>query len=176
MQTAAISPPKTILDVFRMLPEGTRADLINGRLYMSPAPTLGHQNVIFTLVGQFYNYITKEKNGVVFVSPVDVFLDSKNAVQPDIVFVSNEKKSILHDDGIYGSPDLIIEVLSPGTRKFDMDKKKKIYERLGVMEYWVVDPETKESFGFHLKSGKFRLFKKEKGRVSSLLLKHTFKF
>jgi Uma2 family endonuclease len=176
MQVAAQYPPKTIMEVYRMLPEGTRAELIKGILFMSPAPTLGHQNIIFVLTGQFYNYINSENKGIVFVSPVDVYFDQKNAVQPDIVFISNQRKNILKEDGIYGAPDLVIEVLSPGTKKFDLDKKKKIYERHGVKEYWVVDPETKESLGYQLKNSKFILFKQEKGKLASALLKHTFKF
>ena len=70
----------------------------------------------------------------------------------------------------------VIEVLSPGTRKFDLDKKRKIYERHGVKEYWVVDPVSKESLGYQMKDSKFILFKQDKGKISSILLKHTFKF
>lgn len=143
---------------------------------MSPAPTLSHQNIIFTLMGQFYNYQSKDQLGIFFVSPVDVFLDNKNAVQPDIVFVSNQNKSILKEDAIYGAPDLVIEVLSPGSKKFDLDKKKKIYEKFGVKEYWIVDPDSKESMGFQLKRKKFVLFKQEKDKLVSVLLKHAFKF
>ena len=176
MQIAAQHPPKTVLEVYRMLPEGTRAELIKGNLFMPPAHTLGHQSVIFELTGQFNNYINMENNGNVFVAPIDVYLNQKNVVQPDIVFVSNERKSILKEDGIYGPPDLVIEVLSPGTRKFDLDKKKKIYEKHAVKEYWVVDSKTKESLGHQLKNSKYILFKKERGKLASALLKHTFKF
>ena len=127
-------------------------------------------------MGQFYNYQSKDQLGIFFVSPVDVFLDNKNAVQPDIVFVSNQNKSILKEDAIYGAPDLVIEVLSPGSKKFDLDKKKKIYEKFGVKEYWIVDPDSKESMGFQLKRKKFVLFKQEKDKLVSVLLKHAFKF
>ncbi|MBI3482446.1 MAG: Uma2 family endonuclease [Bacteroidetes bacterium] len=146
MQSTAIHPPKTLLEVYRMLPEGTRAELINDKLFMSPAPTIKHQNVIFALTGQFYNYINKEKNGEVFVSPVDVYINEKNVVQPDLVFVAKKNLTILKEDGIYGAPDLIIEVLSPGTKKFDLEEKKKIYEKSGVKEYWVVDPDIQNTF------------------------------
>ncbi len=176
MQIAALHPPKTILEVYRMLPEGTRAELINGKLFISPAPTLGHQHVIIKLVSLIYNYSNKNKLGEVYVSPIDVYINQKNAVQPDIVFVLSENKSILKEDGIYGAPDLVIEVLSPGTKKFDLDKKKKIYEKNSVKEYWIVDPDTKESLGYQLKNSKFILFKREKGKLASALLKHTFKF
>lgn len=176
MQIIALQPPKTLLEVYRMLPEGTRAELINGRLYMSPAPTLSHQRAILKLASQILNLVKKNKSGEAVISPVDVYLDRKNAVQPDIVFVSDENKSILKEDGIYGAPDLVIEVLSPGTKKFDLDKKKKIYEKYGVKEYWAVDPKTKESLGYQLKSSKFVLFKQEKGKLASALLGHMFKF
>ncbi len=177
MQTLALQhPPKTILEVYRMLPEGTRAEVINGRLYMSPAPSLSHQDSTLDLASQIRSFIAKHKIGKVFISPVDVFFDNKNAVQTDIVFVSNERKSILQDDGIYGAPDLVIEVLSPGTRKFDLDQKKRIYEKQGVKEYWVVDPVSKETLGYQVKGSKFILFKQEKGKIASALLKHTFKF
>lgn len=90
--------------------------------------------------------------------------------------MSGKNKSILQEDGIYGAPDLVIEVLSPGTKKFDLDKKKKIYEKYGVKEYGAVDPETKESLGYQLKNAKFVLLKREKGKLTSSLLKHVFKF
>ncbi len=176
MQIVALYPPKTLLEVYRMLPEGTRAELINGRLYMSPAPTLSHQDSTLDLASEIRFFVKKNNLGKVFVSPVDVYFNSKNAVQPDIVFVTSENKSILKEDGIYGAPDLVIEVLSPGTKKFDLDQKKKIYEKNSVKEYWVVDPITKESLGYQLKNSKFILFKQEKGKLTSALLKHTFKF
>lgn len=176
MQLTALHPPKTLMEVYRMLPEGTRAELINNQLFMSPAPTTIHQKVIVTLTGQFYNYINEYKNGEVLVSPVDVFLDAKNAVQPDIVFVANENASILKDDGIHGAPDLVIEVLSPGTEKHDLNKKKKLYEKSGVKEYWIVDPITKESQGYQLKDSKYVLFKEEDAKLTSALLNHSFTF
>ena len=164
------------MEVYRILPEGTRAELINDTLYMSPAPTTKHQKVIFTLAGQFYAYINEKKNGEVLISPVDVFLNEKNAVQPDIAFIANENISIIKEDGIYGAPDLIIEILSPGTESFDKKTKRDRYEKAGVKEYWIVDPKTKECSGFGLNKKKFAPIKKEKGKLTSPLLKHTFKF
>ncbi len=176
MQVAALYPPKTILEVYRMLPEGTCAELINGNLFMSPSRTPGHQQLALELAGLLYNFTSQKNLGKAYISLIDVYFDEKNVVQPDIVFVSNERKAIIKEDGIYGAPDFIIEVLSSGTRKFDLDKKLKIYEKNQVKEYWVVDPDTKESLGYQLKGSKFVLFKKEKGKLASALLKHTFKF
>jgi Uma2 family endonuclease len=170
------NPPRTTMEVFKMLPEGTRCELINGIIYMSPAPTTKHQGTVVKLIGQFYNFINKSKIGEVLIGPVDVYLDNKkNAFQPDIVFISTENSSIIKEAGIYGAPDLVIEVLSPGTENFDLTKKKKVYEKSGVKEYWVIDTQTKICTGFQLVNKKFVEFKKEKGKLTSALLRHTFK-
>jgi Uma2 family endonuclease len=168
-------PPKTILEVYRMLPEGTRAELINGTLFMSPAPLVNHQEVITVLLTQIHFYAKKMKAGRVFPSPIDVYLNQKNAFQPDIVFVSAGNK-IIKEDGIYGAPDLVIEVLSAGTAKTDLNRKKGVYEKEGVKEYWVVDPKTKTATGFRLVGSKYQEFSKEKGKLHSNLLKQVFKF
>jgi Uma2 family endonuclease len=170
------NPPRTTMEVFKMLPEGTRCELINGIIYMSPAPTTSHQRISFTLSGQFFKLINEKKIGEGFASPIDVYLDNKkNAFQPDIIFVSNENSSIIREEGIYGAPDLVIEILSPGTENFDLTKKKKVYEKSGVKEYWVIDTQTKICTGFQLVNKKFVEFKKEKSKLTSALLHHTFK-
>lgn len=176
MPQVALHPPRTALEVFNILPEGTLAQAINGKIYMSPAPSLSHQKVIVSLIGQIYNYLETRKSGSVFMAPIDVFLDDDNIFQPDIVFVSTENNSILQDRGIFGAPDLVIEVLSPGIRSVDLVTKKKIYERSGVKEYWVVDVTTKECIGFQLKAKKFSEFAREKSKLSSSLLQHVFTF
>ncbi|MCW5910728.1 MAG: Uma2 family endonuclease [Cyclobacteriaceae bacterium] len=169
-------PPRTLLEVFKMLPEGTRAELIDNSLYMSPAPSTKHQDVIVSLASQIYVFTQKKKLGKTFVAPVDVFLNSKNAFQPDICFISKKNKGIIKEDGIYGAPDLVVEVLSPGSKKLDLTQKKDVYEAAGVREYWVVDPATKISQGFRLVKGAFVPLKKEKGKLVSVLLKQVFKF
>jgi Uma2 family endonuclease len=83
--------------------------------------------------------------------------------------------AVIHEDGIHGAPDLIVEVLSKGTKDFDLTKKKKVYEKSGVKEYWVVDTQTKICTGFQLVNKKFVEFKKEKSKITSALLRHTFK-
>ncbi len=176
MQVSYQTPPRTLLEVFKMLPEGTRAELIDNSLFMSPAPTIIHQEVSGNLLTAILPHVLKMKLGKAFAAPVDVYLSGKNAFQPDIIFVSTENKSIIKTDGIYGAPDLIIEILSPGSKKLDLTKKKDAYEKAGVKEYWIVDPETKESIGHQLEKGSYVEFKKEKGKLTSLLLKRSFKF
>ena len=168
-------PPKTILEVYRMLPEGARAELIRGRIFMSPTPLLMHQGVIAELLTEIHPYVEKNKLGEVLLGPIDVYLNQDNAFQTDIVFISTEN-DIIREDGIYGAPDLVIEVLSPGTAKSDLTKKKPIYEKEGFKEYWLVDPKTKLATGFQLVKGKFHELKQEKGKLSSNLLKQVFKF
>ena len=140
MQEVIQSPPRTLMEVFRMLPEGTRAELINGILYMSPAPSLDHQDVVVSLTTELNQFLKKKKAGKLYVSPVDVYLNSTNAYQPDLVIILNKNLSILKSNGVYGAPDIVFEILSPGTKKFDLVKKKNVYESSGVLEYWIVDP------------------------------------
>lgn len=81
---------------------------------------------------------------------MDVYLEDENIFQPDILFISNENQHVIEEDGIHGAPDLVIEILSPGTAKYDLMKKKDVYERRGDKEYWIVNPETKLVQGYFL--------------------------
>lgn len=107
------TPPRTIMEVFRSLPEGTLAEVINGNLYMSPSPTRSHQRLFRKLLVAFTNFIEPLALGEAFSAPYDVFLDEDaNAVQPDIFFITTERLPIAEEDGVYGAPDLIVEMLS----------------------------------------------------------------
>jgi Uma2 family endonuclease len=173
------TPPRTIMEVYKMLPEGTLAELINGSIYMSPAPTPNHQLVIRELAFAILNYIKEHKKGSeIFFAPCDVFLDEEaNAVQPDIIFISAEKKPIVKQDAIHGVPDFIVEVLSPGNSEHDLVIKRKLYEKFGVQEYWIIIPETKETVGFNLKDGNYVESGRYTGKIHSVLLGNTiFKF
>jgi Uma2 family endonuclease len=176
MQEAILHPPRTLLEVFKMLPEGTCAEIIDNSLYMSPSPTIDHQDVSTGLSSQIYLHVVKKKLGKVFAAPLDVYLSKTNVFQPDIIFVSNQNEAILKKDGVYGAPDLVIEILSTGTKKLDLTKKKDAYEKAGVKEYWVVDPQTREAIGFTLLKGKYEEFKRDYKKLNSPLLKHSFKF
>lgn len=169
------TPPRTILEVFQMLPEGTLAELINGSLYMSPAPTSDHQRVIRKLAFAISTFVESKGLGEVFFAPFDVYLDEeKNVVQPDIVFIPTSKNALVRTSGMHGVPDLLIEILSSGNSKHDKVVKKGIYERFGVKEYWIVDPETKESIGYTLKAGKYEEIGTFTGVMQSVLLNQSF--
>lgn len=95
--------------------------------------------------------------------------------EPDLVYISNDRLHIL-EDNIYGAPDLVVEVLSPGTENKDKRDKKAVYEKYGVKEYWLAHPVTKKVTGFHLEGNKFAEIPSEDGVIKSLLLNLTIRF
>lgn len=130
----------TIEDIFS-LPEGTRAELIDGQIYYMAPPTRRHQRILFSISRAIADYIDK-KNGPceVDIAPFAVFLnkDSRNYVEPDISVICSPDK--LNDRGCNGAPDWIIEIVSPGSRQMDYFTKLFKYRNSGVREYWIVDP------------------------------------
>ena len=117
----------------------------------------------------------KQKLGEVYYVPIDVYLEEEETYQPDIIFISKEKSEIVKEDKIEGSPDLIIEILSPSTAYYDLVHKKEIYAKHGVKEYWIVDPMKKKIEVYENKNGEFILFKKagKSERISSITI-HGF--
>jgi Uma2 family endonuclease len=176
MEQPYIKPPKTLLEVFQSLPEGTLAQLINNQIIMSPAPSDIHQEVVGEIHAALHQFVKKNNLGKVRVAPYDVYLNRRNAFQPDIVFISNENLHKIEDNGFYVAPDLVIEILSPATWHYDKGDKKDEYERSGVKEYWLVDPNDKSTEGFQLVSGEFVPLPSEKGKLSLQLLNYTLTF
>jgi Uma2 family endonuclease len=126
------------------LPEGPPYhQVIEGNLLMSPSPTLYHQRIVGRLHALLFAFLARHPLGEVFVAPLDVFLTDVNVYQPDVIFVSSERKCIISADGIEGAPDLVVEVLSPATARLDKGSKRKVYARTGVRELWLVDPEAR---------------------------------
>ena len=113
---------------------------------MVPAPTTAHQRVSRNLAHVLWTFIRDHELGEVFYAPCDVVLgqgDDRNVVQPDLVFVAKERADIIVLEEIRGAPDLVIEILSPGTEERDRSYKNTLYARSGVKEYWLVDPDAK---------------------------------
>ncbi len=94
-------------------------------------------------------------------------------MQPDIILVRAEKRSIIKEDAIHGIPDMLIEILSPSNEDHDLVRKKDLYEKFGVPEYWIINPETKETVGFFLKDGKYRESGHYVGKIHSVILDNT---
>lgn len=164
--------PHTVRD-YKLLPEGAPYQLIEGELIMTPAPNPLHQIISGNLFKKISGFIEGRKAGTVIYSPVDVYIDDENVFQPDLVFISKERREIIKEDGIHGAPDLVIEILSPSTAYYDMKKKFRVYERRGVKEYWIVDPGMRGIEIFtNTDKGNFTLNLKvyEKGAVTSSFL------
>jgi Uma2 family endonuclease len=177
MEETLIHPPRTAMAVFKMLPEGTLAEVIENQLFMPPSPNPFHQRSSIRLSSMIFNFVDENQLGEVFEAPSDLYLDEhSNAVQPDIFFFSPESNVVVDMQGIHGTPDLIIEILSPGNKNYDLKKKKDLYEKFGVQEYWVVDPETKLANGFTLKKNQYQSLGEFTGQIKSALLTKTFKF
>lgn len=171
-----IHPPRTIREVYDRLPEGTLAQLIEDQLVMSPAPTYNHQDILLDLGAQLRQYVLDTSIGVIIISPFDVHLSPGNVYQPDIIFVSKENFNNLSNDAMYGAPDLVIELLSPSTSRYDQNQKKAVYEKSGVSEYWIVDPDNKEALGYILKEGCYESPITTTGKINSEILGEEFKF
>jgi len=121
--------------------DGKRHEIIEGERFMSPSPTTKHQKISRRLLYVLEDYFRRTKAGEVFDAPMDVVLSDIAIVEPDLLVVLAARASIITDKNIQGAPDIVIEIISETSRKTDEITKKKLYERYGVLEYWVVDPE-----------------------------------
>ncbi|MEW6684221.1 MAG: Uma2 family endonuclease [Nitrospirota bacterium] len=121
--------------------DGKRHEIISGEHYMTPAPSTRHQQISGNLLYLLKDFLRRTKAGQVFDAPTDVVLSPTDVVQPDLLFISKDRESIITENSIQGAPELMIEILSAATRKTDETTKRKLYERYGVIEYWIVDPE-----------------------------------
>ena len=137
---------------YLLLPEGDRRELIEGDFYVAPSPIFRHQNISRNLGVIIWKFVNDRKLGQVIWAPMDVILDDENVVQPDILFVSNERSNII-EDYIFGAPDLVIEILSPSTADRDKQLKLSLYARYGVREYWIIDPEQNTIQVIELETG-----------------------
>ena len=137
----------TLIDDIYALPDGERAELIDGVLYDMASPETLHQMVGGYIYARFLEFISKNKgNCIPLIAPLDVQLDcdNKTIVEPDVMIVCDRDK--LYKNRIYGAPDFILEVLSKSTRRRDMVIKLQKYANAGVKEYWMVDIEGRRVF------------------------------
>ncbi len=143
--------PLTVHD-YMQLPEdsGKKSELIEGDLFMSPSPTRFHQDILGRLFGPIWAHLQVNPIGKVYTSPFDVTLTDLNVYQPDLCFFSKSRYTSLTDHGADGAPDLVVEILSPGSAKHDLGVKKEIYTRTGVEEFWCVDPVKRTITVFQL--------------------------
>jgi len=140
--------PKLTVEEFNALPlpeeEGVWYELLDGELVVvRGAPRLVHQEISGNLQALLRAAVHDTGRGTVFHPPTGVVLGDDAVALPDLIVVLKERYEILKDDGIYGAPDLLVEILSPGRARFDYHTKREVYERHGVREYWIVDPDAR---------------------------------
>lgn len=150
---AALTSTKLTYEDYLLLPDdGRRHEIIEGEHYVTPSPLKKHQVVAGNLHALIWHYTRRVRTGTVYVAPFDVIFSDEDVVQPDVMFVTRDRDSITTERGIRGAPDLVIEVLSESTRKIDQTLKLKRYDRFGVREYWLVDPDA-ETVTIHRRTG-----------------------
>ena len=134
---------KLTYDDFVLFPDdGLRHELIDGEHYVTPSPLLKHQKILANLHVLIGPWLRIRQIGEVYFAPVDVVLSPTDVVEPDLLYLSNERNAqVATDANVQGPPELVVEVGSPSTRKRDETIKRGLYERAGVSEYWVVDTE-----------------------------------
>ena len=147
---------KLIYEDYLLFPnDGRRHELIGGEHYVSPAPKKRHQRASGNLYRLLSVPIYEQRLGFLYAAPFDVVLSEEDVVQPDLMFISRERSAIEEDAGIFGAPDLIVEVLSNSTRQLDEVIKHRLYEWASVQEYWLVDPLLETVKVYRLTEGTF---------------------
>lgn len=134
---------KFTYDDYYTLTGEKRYELIEGDLYMVPSPDFYHQIVSGNIEFMLRDFVKKRNLGIVVDAPIDVVLSPEDVLQPDILFISKERRHIITEKNVSGAPDLVIEILSPSTQERDKLVKRNLYAKYGVKEYWIVDPSAK---------------------------------
>lgn len=140
-----------------LIPEdGLRHEVLGGEHFVNPAPETYHQTVSRRIMFQLYRQVEETGLGEVYNAPTDVELSPQDIVQPDILVVLAAQKGIITRSHVIGTPDLVIEILSPSNPEHDRVRKRSAYERTGVPEYWIVDPAAHTLEPLVLEEGRYR--------------------
>ena len=142
-------------DLQRFPEDNLRRELIDGELIVTAAPAIRHQRVVTVLVGTLYEYC-RNHGGEVFPAPTDVYFSEINVVEPDVVFVRAENTARVERKFVRSAPDVVVEVSSPTTRRLELVRKRELYERFGVPEYWYVDLEADRVEVYRLEGGGYQ--------------------
>ena len=134
---------KLTYDDFVLFPDDRlRHELIDGEHYVTPSPNAQHQQIVLKLGARILEWVEHHGTGRVFIAPFDVVFSHADVVEPDVLYMSSDRAtSILKSANVQGTPELVVEIGSPSTRKRDETVKRELYERAGVSEFWFVDPE-----------------------------------
>jgi Uma2 family endonuclease len=129
-------------DLVRMPDDGLRHEIIDGVHYVTPSPVRRHQKLLRRLFLAIGNYLEIQPDvGEIYSAPFDTVFTQWDVVEPDLLFVAADQMNILTEPNVQGAPALVVEILSPGTKRRDLGVKRELYDRGGVREYWIVDPD-----------------------------------
>jgi Uma2 family endonuclease len=169
--------PVTAVDIYRMLPEGTRCEVVFNELSMSPSPSREHQAILIKLTAILFQFLSDNPIGTLMTAPFDVYFEElQSVVQPDLFVVLDHDKNIIKKNGVYGIPELIIEIISTN-RAYDTQKKRALYEQAGVTEYFMIDPDNRKTTLLTLNaSGVYIKTYEETGRLRSSILNLDINF
>jgi Uma2 family endonuclease len=150
------SPSKLTYEDYLLFPEdGRRHELLDGEHFVTDSPFAPHQDVVLELATHLRVYLWSHPIGRLFSNPMDVILARNTVVQPDLLFISQERTGMIQGH-VHGVPDLMVEVLSDSTRRIDQGLKREIYERSGVREYWLIDHVERTITIYRLAGSRFR--------------------
>jgi len=136
-----MSAPMTYEDLSLLPDDGLRHELIDGVHYVTASPVTRHQRILRRLAVEIELWLRDHPTGEMFFAPLDVVLSRYDVVVPDLIYVSAARSEGLEAKGLFAAPDLAVEILSPSTRHRDETLKRHLYDRVGVNEYWLIDPD-----------------------------------
>lgn len=152
---------------------GDRHELIDGELFVTPSPIPAHQIVSINIVVALVLHVREHNLGAVLDAPIDLRLTPDNVLVPDIIFIAQERAHIIGPKAVDAAPELVVEILSPGTRQRDQEVKRDLYARFGVQEYWIVDPKAKSVTVLALTGARYeQLAAGQDGVMQSRVLPH----
>ena len=156
----------TYVDYVGLPNDGKRYEILDGELFVTPAPRPRHQQVSINLEFVLLQHIRGHRLGQILHAPIDLVLDPTTVAQPDILFIRAGREAIISERGIEAAPDLIVEILSPASMRQDRTTKATLYSRFGVAHYWIVDPDARTIELYELDDGSYRLAAKEAGEAT----------
>jgi Uma2 family endonuclease len=153
-----VEKPRHTYAEYARLPEGASYQLLDGDLVPMPSPSPYHQALSMNLAMALIAFVRHHQLGQLLAAPMDVYLSETDTVQPDLLYIAAPRLGIIGASRIEGPPDLVVEILSPATAYYDLRYKKRLYERTGVQEYWIVDPEERSIEVYTLQHGRYVLY------------------
>jgi Uma2 family endonuclease len=159
--TSSLIPPGKIIltyDDYCALPnDRNRYEILDGELFVTPAPATKHQIALGNLYRIVSIYVIAHRMGRLLLAPTDLILAATTVVQSDLIFVGNDRSQIVTPRGVEGVPTLVVEILSPTTHRTDRETKAQLYAKYGVPHYWLIDPDQQVLEAYELSGDQYNL-------------------